>query len=84
VPYSRRPTRREQQERSQHHEQQKHRNHGNLHLEVQQRGAAKEDAIGDQAGEQDAMRQQKGRERNHGLREEPEAADAVRMRGDQP
>ena len=55
----------------------------NLHRELRERGAVKEDAIGDQAREQDPVREEHRSERVDDIGEESQPADAVGMGRDE-
>ena len=55
----------------------------NLHRELRELGAVKEDAIGDQAREQDPVREEQRSERVDDIGEESQPADAVGMGRDE-
>ena len=74
---------REHHERAEHHEHEYADANDNLHRELRERGASKEDAIGDQRREQDPVCDQQRSERVDDIGEESQPAGAVGMRRDE-
>ncbi len=74
---------REHQQRAEDHRQHEDDHDGDLGLEVEQPRAEVEDAVGEQSGEHRAVRDREQRERVGRVGQESQAAEAVRVGGDQ-